>query len=179
LAMLWCAWSYGIVERCDNSPLMTTSQAMFDILMPQNGSYSAGSIPDATMPMPLAVPLLAIGESRRATNEYEASTQATNFSTLRSRRGCACLAETTDFLAPNGPVTFRGCGAEGWCDVESGCAGAQEADGMVEYDGWDDCGMPADSAARLQEAASSRLDLHELGYFGIIGITAACVELFN
>ena len=92
------------------------------------------------------------------------------------------MAETTDFLAPNGPVTFRGCGTEGWCDVESGCAGAQEADGMVGYDGWDDCGMPADSAARLQEAASSRLDLHELvefGYFGIIGIPAACVQLFN
>ena len=63
--------------------------------------------------------------------------------------------------------------------MESGCAGAQEADGTVGYDGWDDCGMLADSVARLQEAASSRIDLHELGYFSVIGITAACVELFN
>ena len=87
------------------------------------------------------------------------------------------MAETTDFLAPNGPVTFRGCGAEGWCDLEPGCAGAQEADGMAGYDGWDDCGVPAGPAARPQEAASSQLQ--ELVYFGVIGIAAACVEVFN
>ena len=37
---------------------------------------------------------------------------------------------------------FDGCGwdeDQGWCDVEPGCVGAQEADPASRYGGWDLC----------------------------------------
>ena len=56
----------------------------------------------------------------------------------RTAHGCVCLPHTVDYTLGIWPHSWAGCcGGMGWCDVEPGCAGAQEAsDG---YAGWDEC----------------------------------------
>jgi DNA repair exonuclease SbcCD ATPase subunit len=57
---------------------------------------------------------------------------------IATTNGCVCMPVTYDRSDPSDPREWHGCGAAGWCDVQPGCANAQQPR-MPLYHGRDDC----------------------------------------